>query len=85
MEARAKLLAERLVTEATVAPRPTLRPPALLVMEEVKDELLTSAMQEEIIGNMTYKCRPAPSIAHADMISAYAGLLITFVMAVYAR
>lgn len=36
--------------------------------------------------NMTgHMCRPAPSFAHGDLISAYAGLLIMFIMAIYAR
>ncbi|XP_046543044.1 serine incorporator 5-like isoform X1 [Haliotis rubra] len=30
-----------------------------------------------------YQCRPDPSFPEADLISAYAGLLITFIMAVY--
>ena len=30
-------------------------------------------------------CRPMPSFAYSDMVSAYAGLVITFIMAIYAR
>lgn len=74
LEARARMMKSELVTEATPGPRPTLRPLAL----EDPD------MEEELKHNMSYKCRPDAAFPHSDLISAYAGLLITFIMAVYA-
>jgi hypothetical protein len=39
-----------------------------------------------VMANTTQKmCRPQPSFAYSDMVSAYAGLVITFIMAIYAR
>lgn len=53
----------------------------LLKMEKV------SGPQESfhVMANTTQKmCRPQPSFAYSDMVSAYAGLVITFIMAIYA-
>ena len=46
---------------------------------------LASVLDEKMAGNVSYKCRPEPAFAHGDLVSAYAGLFITFVMAIYAR
>lgn len=37
------------------------------------------------IHNVSYKCRPDPGFPEGDRIAAYAGVCITFIMAVYAR
>ncbi len=37
------------------------------------------------MNSTIYKCRPDPSFPEAELISAYAGLLIMFIMAIYSR
>ena len=63
-------------TEATFSPVPTVAPPARLVGPD---------MEHGIMSNVSYKCRPDPAFPKGDLVSAYAGLLITFIMAIYAR
>jgi hypothetical protein len=75
LAAKAKEQRLETVTEGTPSPRITLRPAPLTVDIEVVEGL----------QNMTYKCRPSAALPHSDLISAYAGLFITFVMAIYAR
>ncbi|KAK7115799.1 probable serine incorporator [Littorina saxatilis] len=62
------------ITEGTFSPAPTVRPPARLMSE----------VGQEMLKNISNKCRPDPTFPQGDLVSAYAGLLITFIMAVYA-
>ena len=39
----------------------------------------------ESVNSSSNHCHPGSSLPHAGLVSAYAGLLITFFMAVYAR
>ena len=65
-----------MVTEATFSPALTVAPPARLVDPD---------MEHAIMRNVSYKCRPDPAFPKGDLVSAYAGLVITFIMAIYAR
>lgn len=67
------------VTLETPAPIPTLRPYAAPQGLYSREEMLPNGMK-----NVSYKCRPEPAFAQSDLVAAYAGLLITFIMAIYA-
>ncbi|XP_076444039.1 serine incorporator 5-like [Babylonia areolata] len=75
LTARAKHASRESVTMATVAPIPTVGPPSRQVMVD---------MENEAMKNVSYRCRPEPAFPKGDLVSAYAGLLISFIMAVYA-
>ncbi|KAK7499730.1 hypothetical protein BaRGS_00009071 [Batillaria attramentaria] len=68
------------VTGATPEPIPTVLPPAALHDVTRERELLEDMMMR----NVSYKCRPEPAFPQSDLVAAYAGLFITFIMAVYA-
>ncbi|XP_076465155.1 serine incorporator 5-like [Babylonia areolata] len=46
--------------------------------------VLSRTPELEPVRNVSYKCRPEPAFPQGDLVSAYAGLLITFIMAIYA-
>lgn len=75
LTARAKHEETITVTSATAAPIPTVASPSRLVQVD---------MEAAMMKNISYKCRPEPAFPKGDLVSAYAGLLISFIMAVYA-
>lgn len=68
---------------------PTMTSPAPLSNNEVLRKMDHASGPQDffhVIANTThFMCRPPPTFAYSDMVSAYAGLVITFIMAVYAR
>ncbi|KAL8622783.1 hypothetical protein ACOMHN_026904 [Nucella lapillus] len=75
LTSRAKHADRETVTLATAAPAVTVGSPSRQVQVD---------MEAALMKNISYKCRPEPPFPNGDLVSAYAGLLISFIMAVYA-
>lgn len=48
-------------------------------------DVVTPPQLTKEVYNYTSECRPDPSFPESDTIAAYAGLVIMFIMAIYAR